>query len=110
MTVLVIREHSRFAVCKAAKVLRDGSLCPDVLLIELSLSGCRLGNVPDGTLTPGETVEVQVDGAQPFSGTVRWTIDGSIGVKLARRLHIAELEELIRQCRDDMGRGAALGA
>ena len=101
MTVLIIREHSRFAVCRTARVRYSGTHALDALLVELSLAGCRLGNVPDGLLTPGKTVSVEIEGSDPFSGIVQWTVDGSIGLKLSKRFHIFELDRLIHLCRGE---------
>lgn len=110
MTVLVIREHSRFAVCNKASVRCDGRSGFDALVVELSLAGCRLGNVPDGMLNPGESVSVEIEGAKAFDGAVRWTVDGSIGVKLDKRFHTFELDQLIHLCRGEADADPAMQA
>lgn len=101
MAPLVIREHSRFAVSRKANVRHDQGNSTDALLVELSLDGCRLGNVPEDALAPGATVSVDVKGATPLSGTVRRRIDGSLSVKFSKPLHTFELSKLIGLCRGE---------
>lgn len=109
MAALIIREHSRFAVRRSAYVRHAQGHSTDALLVELSLGGCRLGNVPEGALAPGSTVSVDVHGAKPLSGTVRRRIDGSLSVKFSKPLHTFELTNLISLCRGEAsGRNAAL--
>ena len=104
MPALVIKEHSRFAVCREANIRpihceNAHADSTEALLVELSLDGCRLGNIPDGALSPGSTVSVAVHGAQPLAGTVRRWIDGALSVKFAKPLHTFELTDLISLCR-----------
>ena len=107
MSVLIIKEHSRFAVCRKANVRLAEGPAADALLVELSLDGCRLGNVPESVVAPGKHMSVEVDGAPPLSGTVRWRVDGSLGLKFAKPLHRLELDRLIRLCRGEpVGRTA----
>lgn len=101
MAPLVIREHSRFAVSHKANVRHAQGDSTDALLVELSLDGCRLGNVPEDTLAPGSAVSVDVNGATPLSGTVRRRIDGSLSVKFSKPLHTFELTKLLGLCRGD---------
>lgn len=106
MSALVIKEHSRFAVRREANIRpikgeqsQDGST--NALLVELSLGGCRLGNIPEGALSTGAAVSVDVHGAKPISGTVQRRIAGSLSVKFARPLHTFELTSLISLCRGE---------
>jgi len=107
MAALAIREHSRFAVRRAANVRHEKGASTDALLVELSLGGCRLGNVEEAELPPGAEVSVDVQGAQPLSGIVRRRINGSLSVKFSKPLHTFELTKLISLCR---GEGAPLAA
>ena len=110
MSVLIIKEHSRFAVCREANVRLAEGQTADALLVELSLDGCRVGKVPEGAVSPGERMSVEVNGAPPLSGTVRWRVDGSLGLKFAKPLHRFELDRLIRLCRGELKGGAAVRA
>ncbi len=101
MAALTIREHSRFAVRRAANVRHAQGASTDALLVELSLGGCRLGNVQEAELHPGATVSVDVQGAKPLSGTVRRGINGSLSVKFSKPLHTFELTNLISLCRGE---------
>lgn len=101
-TVLVIRAHKRFGVCRKARVLREGGDDIEALLIELSLEGCRLGNMAGTDVELGDTLTVRIDGTDSFDGTVRWNGTGAIGLKLARPFHTAELDRLIRLCRGEL--------
>jgi len=104
MSVLVIRANKRFAVCRKARLGHAEGAEDDGLLIELSLDGCRIGNVESKDFTTGEMVKVEVDGADPFAGEVRWQGDRAIGLKFTCPFHVPELDRLIRLCRgEDIG-------
>lgn len=100
-TVLVIRAHKRFGVCRKARVLREGGDEIEALLIEVSLEGCRLGNLAGIAIEFGEKLTVQLDGADSFTGTLRWNGKGAVGLKLCRAFHTAELDRIIRLCRGE---------
>ncbi len=105
MPVLVIRANKRFAVCRKAGLTRSSGEHSKCLLIEVSLDGCRIGNVDARAFAPGETVNIKIDGAEPFSGEVRWQGQGAIGLKLANPFHVPELDRLIRLCRGEAQQG-----
>lgn len=100
MTVLVIREHTRFAVCRKARVGREGRRAGNALLIELSVGGCRLSNLGNRAFTLEETVELRIDSHAPIAGRVRWSRDGTIGLRFVQPLSFAALDRLVRLCRD----------
>lgn len=110
MSVLVIRANKRFAVCREARLGHAEGAKDDGLLIELSLDGCRIGNVESRDFTAGEIVKVEVDGAEPFAGEVRWQGNRAIGLKLACPFHVPELDRLIRLCRGELDGGDRLRA
>lgn len=103
MSVLTIRAGKRFAVCAPAEVDRPHGSTVRALLIELSLEGCRIGNVAGETFTLGEAVAISVDRAEPFQAEVRGLGQGTVGLRLARPFHIAELGNLIATCRAETG-------
>ena len=107
MAVLTIRAHTRFAVCRRARIEHAGGAADDAVLIELSLEGCRLGNIAGRSFAPGERVRVEVAGAPPFTGTARWQGGATLGLKLERAFHVAELDRLIRLCRGELDGKAA---
>lgn len=100
MTVLVIRAHKRFAVCRTARV-SCGGWTGEALVVELSLDGCRIGNLDVGSFAPDAKVSIAPDGAEPFAATVRWLGDRAVGLRLARPFHVAELERMVRACRGE---------
>ena len=100
MTVLIIRAHKRFAVCRKAR-LGGSADAVHGLLVELSLDGCRLGNVDVSAFTEQDVVIIHVEGAEPFRATVRWRGERTLGLRLVRPFHVAELDHLIRTCRGE---------
>lgn len=102
MSVLVIRAHKRFAICRRVRLRKPGRRFVDGLLIELSLDGCRISGVAaPAALAPGDAVVLRVADAAPLDARVRWRRDGTIGLRFERPLHVAALEALIRLCRDE---------
>jgi hypothetical protein len=100
--VLIIRAHKRFAVCRPARLRKPGRRFADGLLIELSLDGCRLGNVAAAAgFALGDAVVLRIDGAAPLEARVRWLGEGTIGLRFDRPLHVAALDALIRLCRGE---------
>lgn len=99
MTVLTIRKHKRFAVCRSVRLRKDSRKGAEALLIELSLEGCRLGMVDHRKFAVGEHACVRVDGFEPIEGQVRWSHDGCVGLRFTRGMHIATLDRLIAACR-----------
>lgn len=110
MSVLTIRAGKRFAVCAPAEVERPQGKVVRALLIELSLEGCRIGNVAGEAFTVGEAVAISVDGAEPFQAEVRGLGQGTVGLRLTRPFHIAELGHLIATCRAETGEARRLRA
>lgn len=103
MTVLLIRAHKRYGVCKRVALRRGQNANTDGLLIEISLEGCRISNVKPGIFAIEDRVEVDMDGAGPFAGYVRWQHDNMIGLRLEQPFHNCELADLILFCRGESG-------
>lgn len=103
MSVLVIRAHKRFAVCRKARLRKPGRRFEDALLIELSLDGCRLSKLGPHAFTLDQTVMLRIDGAlDPLEGRIRWLgADGMVGLRFLRPLQAAALDRLIRCCRGE---------
>lgn len=99
MTVLRIRTTRRFAVRQKARLKSDGRRAAPGLLIELSLDGCRISNVDNARFAIGENARVELEGFEPLDGLVRWSQDGFVGLRFARSLSAAVLENLLRSCR-----------
>lgn len=109
MSVLVIRAHKRFAVCRKARIDGADGCTGDALLIELSLDGCRVSTSnPQAAI--GDTLRLTVLGAEPLEARVRWTGEGTMGLRFVRPLHVPALDALIRLCRGEEGEGRALRA
>lgn len=100
-TVLIIRAHKRFGVCRKAHIERENGDMIEALLIELSLEGCRVGNLAGAEFADGERLTITVPGAEAFAGQVRWQGRGAVGLRLETAFHIAELDHLIRYCRGE---------
>ena len=107
MSVLFIRKHRRFAVCRSARVERQDAGTVQGLLIELSRGGCRVSGLPEGAFAIDESVRLLLDGAEPIASHVRWTSDGRAGLHFAPALSPAMLEALILACRDDSTKRAS---
>jgi hypothetical protein len=102
VSVLIIRAHKRFAVCRQAKLRKRGRGFADGLLIELSLDGCRIGGVDAAAgFALDDTVVLRVAGAAPLEARIRWLNDTTIGLRFIQPLHVAALEALIRLCRGE---------
>ena len=101
MSILVIRQHARYAVCRKAQLARPDSTPVNGLLVELSLHGCRLGNINDRHFTLEETVTLKIPGFDGLEGQVRWIGDGVVGLRFRSPFRAAALEQLIRACRGE---------
>ncbi|WP_207077789.1 hypothetical protein [Novosphingobium sp. KA1] len=107
MRALRFSAHQRFAVRRKASIHRDGRRIGSGLLIELSQEGCRLGCLSEAaqdrmaTLQLDDIVAIKVDGAAAIEARVRWTRDGTLGLKLIHAFHRAELDRMIRTCRGE---------
>lgn len=107
MSVLVIRAHKRFAVRRTARLRLAGRRGHEGLLIELSLDGCRLSNLPPQAFALDQTVTLRLEGHGALEGRVRWLSDGTVGLRFTRPLRIAALEQLLRLCRGEPQPAAA---
>jgi len=101
MTVLVIRAHKRFGVCRSVKVHSEGDEVVDGLLIEVSLEGCRISNIDSDSYATEDVVEIEIADRTSLSGQVRWHHDGMIGLRLMQPLHNGELADLVQFCRGE---------
>jgi hypothetical protein len=99
MTVLTIRKYQRFAVRQMASVHLSRRKPLSGLLVEVSLEGCRLGNVRSDFFAVGQKCKVRIDGFGDRLLEVRWAQHGSAGLRFVQALHIAELDGLLRLCR-----------
>jgi hypothetical protein len=101
VSILIIRQHARYGVCRKAQLSRTEGKPAHGLLIELSLHGCRLGNIDQRRFALDETVTLKVPGFDGFEGQVRWVGDGVVGLRFRYPLYAAALERLIRACRGE---------
>lgn len=101
MSILVIRQHARYGVCRKAQLSRPGSRAVGGLLVELSLHGCRLGNIDQSRFTLDETVTLKIPGFDGFEAQVRWVGDGVVGLRFRYPFHAPALKQLIRACRGE---------
>lgn len=101
MSILVIRQHARYGVCRKAQLSRPGSRAVSGLLVELSVQGCRLGNIDERRFALDETVTLKIPGFDGFEGQVRWIADGVVGLRFRHPFHSAALRQLIRACRNE---------
>ena len=99
VTVLTIRTHKRFGVCKSVRVHLACGTSVDGLLIEVSLEGLRVSNLTACDLDVEELVRVEIEGWQDFSARVRWRSHRIVGVRLEPPLHSRELANLLDFCR-----------
>lgn len=108
MSVITIRAHKRFGVCRGAQVRiafpthddRDDTIHQG-LLIELSLDGCRVSGLSSEDVPEDAIVTIAPEGADPFEARVRWSNCNSLGFRLERPFHIPELDRMIRTCRGE---------
>jgi hypothetical protein len=100
VSVLIIRAHKRFAVRSSARLRQPRRRSVEGLLIELSIEGGRLSNVPgSANFTVGDSVLLGLSGAAPIEARIRWADQGTVGLRFARPLSFAALETLVRLCR-----------
>jgi hypothetical protein len=99
VSVLVIRAHKRFAVRQKARLRRAGKRALEGLVIELSLDGCRISNLSAQAFAAGQRVMLRIEGAGPIDAHVRWLGQDAVGLRFARPLTNAALDQLIRLCR-----------
>lgn len=100
MSVLFIRRHSRFAVCREAWLQASNKRRTAGLLIEVSLGGCRLSGIAADACAIDEQVTLRVEGAERISGRVRWIGDAGVGLRFDKPLASGALKHLIRICRN----------
>lgn len=109
MSILVIRKHQRFAVVRKARLRCDEGR-HDGLLIEVSLEGCRIGNIDDGAFAMGQPVTLVIDDFGEIEGEVRWLGQARVGLHLVHPLHVHELDRLLKLCRGEPEVATALRA
>ena len=108
MSILVIRQHARYGVCRKAQLARPEQRSVTGLLVELSLHGCRLGNIDERRFSLDETVTLNIPDFDGFEGQVRWVGTGVVGLKFRNPLRAPALERLIRAYRGEASHDAAL--
>lgn len=99
MSVLVIRKHSRFAMCCQAILRKSSGKGRNALLVEVSLDGCRLSNLGKSQIEVGERASVRIDGFGMVEGVIRGAKDGFVSLRFDRPLFTADLNRLIQTCR-----------
>lgn len=99
MSVTAIRRSKRFAVRRGACIQTQSGNVLRGLLVEISLDGCRLGGLtgPDGDI--GENVALAIDGVAPLAAQVGCVVNGSVGLRFSRPLHLEDLNAIIAHCR-----------
>jgi hypothetical protein len=101
MTVLTIRAHKRYAVRQPVRVAKPGEKAVGGLMIELSSEGCRISNVGRSGFAIGEAVTLEIE-ELAYTGHVRWSHDGIVGVRLAKPLYNSELCSLVARGRGEI--------
>jgi len=101
VSVLFIRAHKRYGVCRGVKLHCPADCIAEGLLIEISQEGCRISNVLSTALAIGESIIVEVPDGPNLPAQVRWQHDGIVGLRLTPPLHNASLADLVNCCRDD---------
>ena len=101
VSILVIRQHARYGVCRKAQLARPERRSVSGLLVELSLHGCRLGNIDERRFSLDEMVTLKVPEFDGFEGQVRWVGQGMVGLRFHSPLRAPALERLIRACRGE---------
>lgn len=101
MTVLTIRSHKRFGVCRAARLRGEGGDIANGLLVEVSLEGCRISNLKRADLAAGNEVCLEIGGWPRMDARVRWSHDDIAGLQLVKPLHNDELADLVNLCRSE---------
>jgi hypothetical protein len=112
VSLLIIRSSKRFAVRQSISLVLPCGTQRDGLLVEVSLSGCRIsaagGNSGAGLPGVDESVTVRIDGFDDMPARVRWSGEGVLGLRLNRPLHNATLERIIGHCRESRYKGTNL--
>lgn len=103
MNVLFIRKHTRFAVRRMVELCTEVTGARDGLLVEVSLEGCRIGNLDSKGLATGDAIELGIEGFGRVEAEVRWAQPGIAGLRFVHAFHIPELNQLIQLCRSDDG-------
>lgn len=108
VSLLIIRSSRRFAVRRSISLVLPCGTERDGLLVEISLSGCRISSI--GVDLPGidECVTVRIEGFDEMPAQVRWTGEGILGLRLIRPLHNGTLERIIGHCRESRYKGTNL--
>lgn len=109
MSVLVIRAHERFAVCRQVPLRKGCDCAGDGLLIEISLGGCRVSQVKHDCFSESDMVSFQIEGFGEIAGEVRWSSNNCLGLRLSRPLHQAEFQSLLELLRSRPEQAAAVG-
>lgn len=99
MNIRAIRQHQRFALRRKVLAVRGRGRPAEGLLVELSLHGCRVSNLGHDRFALGSDVSVCLPGFEPLAGQVRWSQDGTIGLRFARPLAAAALAEMLSAAR-----------
>jgi hypothetical protein len=116
VSLLIIRSSKRFAVRQSISLVLPCGTEQDGLLVEVSLSGCRIsaaGSNSGSSIAAGlpgvdDSVTVRIDGFDDMPARVRWSGEGVLGLRLNRPLHKATLERIIGHCRESRYKGTNL--
>ncbi len=108
MSLLIIRSSRRFAVRGPISLVLPGGTERDGLLVEISLSGCRISNIGPDLPDIDECVTIRIEGFDEMPAQVRWAGEGVVGLRLIRPLHSGTLERIISHCRESRYKGTNL--
>lgn len=99
VSFLTIGNNKRFALRQAVSLRGPDGGILEGLLVEMSLSGCRISNLGKHALRLHDEVTAMLDGFDGLRAYVRWVGDGIVGLRLHRPLHCDGLERILGHCR-----------
>lgn len=91
------RYATRINIRLQADLKRGEMRTLSVLLINLSVSGCRFES--DIALLPDCALTLHINGVEPIAATVKWSRDGLVGCHFDAPLHVATCNKIIRKLR-----------
>jgi hypothetical protein len=93
------RREARFGVKVWGRYLLPSGVRKDVLLKELSETGCRFFD-KFSSLRPGEEISLRIENMGPFRACIRWVDRGIVGAEFEHRIYGPIFEHI----RDKLGR------
>jgi hypothetical protein len=101
MSVLVIRAHERFDVCRRVFLRRNRNCAGVGMLIQLSLGGCRVKSLEETEFCEGDQVSSWIEGHGRIAGEVRWSGDYGVGLCFPQPLDQGDLIHLLEVLRSE---------